>query len=690
MKNTSAWLRFSIAVLVLALVLGAYCPVSAKQKAGHSLDMVVKISKLEQGLKLIDELMLADPANPFGSPTFLLRGMLQGTEWIDPARLIVIGVNSKNAQPEQAVLIPFKQPNEQFRAAYNATAGPDYYVMSLPPGKGPAISKDTEASLVAASKAPAKAFVAVELAVAKLLIGAKGKVEEGLNKIQGTPGDQKPGTDTLTPQELKETLSSVLDTAGQLKTLELAVDLSKTKLSVSMAAEASQGTRLSKIFTRPAETSIVDGYAPKHHVNFRCRSSDFAALLELLDDSFGKIYGKMGVDFSKLATICKGFTGEVAGGMSYGKEGMKIEMISVLKDPKGAPDFLDKVYMPWLIKYGKDMAKTMESQLGKKVQPLHVRTPDTKVAGQKVVGVRAQAPFSFMPTGVSQPANMDQFMNYEMRMTTVGNLLLTAPDDRRIAGLIKVARKLKQRPSKGPFMTVDIDMTAYLGSMMEMMPAAAGTHRPLPQMGRVTTVVNLTDGGINANMSMKVDDIRAMVAHFKNKALIASAAAGVVKPAAVTLPEEKSKPQERKPKTAAQKEAPQEQEPSEAKEQEEAPTEDSAYWYEKGAICAVYGNDKGAVRYFKKAIELAPDSSDAHFSVGVSYGEIGDRDKALASINKAIELGDSKGLYLYGRGRVYLLSGEKDKAVEDFKQAASLGIRDAQGYLENNGNVQAQ
>ena len=111
--------------------------------------------------------------------------------------------------------------------------------------------------------------------------------------------------------------------------------------------------------------------------------------------------------------------------------------------------------------------------------------------------------------------------------------------------------------------------------------------------------------------------------------------------------------------------------------------DDPTYWLNKGAICATYGNDKAAIKHFKKAIQLDPNNASAHFNKGICYGEIGQYDEALLSINKAIDMYPERGSYFYGRGRVYLLSGEKAKAMEDFKRATELDNRDAQNYLQN-------
>ena len=113
-----------------------------------------------------------------------------------------------------------------------------------------------------------------------------------------------------------------------------------------------------------------------------------------------------------------------------------------------------------------------------------------------------------------------------------------------------------------------------------------------------------------------------------------------------------------------------------------AESKDPHYWFQKGALCATYGNNQAAIRYFGKAIALDPGHSGAIFSQGVSYGQLGNYTRAVADINRAIEMEPRNGLYYYGRGRTYLLAGEKDRAMQDFRKAADLGDEDAQAYLK--------
>jgi tetratricopeptide (TPR) repeat protein len=112
------------------------------------------------------------------------------------------------------------------------------------------------------------------------------------------------------------------------------------------------------------------------------------------------------------------------------------------------------------------------------------------------------------------------------------------------------------------------------------------------------------------------------------------------------------------------------------------PVKNADYWFDRGALCATYGNDKAAVKYFHQVIKLDPKRSGAYFGQGISYGQLGEFDKAIPLINKAIEMEPENGLYIYGRGRVHLLAGDEEKAMADFRTAAELDDEDAQAYME--------
>jgi tetratricopeptide (TPR) repeat protein len=117
-------------------------------------------------------------------------------------------------------------------------------------------------------------------------------------------------------------------------------------------------------------------------------------------------------------------------------------------------------------------------------------------------------------------------------------------------------------------------------------------------------------------------------------------------------------------------------------EEKVAPVQNADYWFDKGALCATYGNDAAAIKYFQQVIKLDPKRSGAYFAQGISYGQLGEFDKAIPLVTKAIAMEPQNGLYIYGRGRVHLLAGDQEKAMADLKKAAELDDEDAQAYIK--------
>ena len=109
------------------------------------------------------------------------------------------------------------------------------------------------------------------------------------------------------------------------------------------------------------------------------------------------------------------------------------------------------------------------------------------------------------------------------------------------------------------------------------------------------------------------------------------------------------------------------------------------HWYRRGGLHSAYGAYKAAATSYRKAIELSPRYADAHFQLGVVYGEMRQFEPAIRAMTRAIDLDDDKSAYYYGRGRVYLLAGEEEQAMRDFMEAGFLGNRDARAYLKEAG-----
>ena len=115
--------------------------------------------------------------------------------------------------------------------------------------------------------------------------------------------------------------------------------------------------------------------------------------------------------------------------------------------------------------------------------------------------------------------------------------------------------------------------------------------------------------------------------------------------------------------------------------------EQARQWSEKAQICAAYGNHKAALRYFSRAIALAPDTAYYYFGRGVSLGELGRYADALNDIDHAIMLAPNRPAFFYARGWVHLMAGDRSKALADFKTAAAGGNQDAIAYLARTGEA---
>lgn len=111
-------------------------------------------------------------------------------------------------------------------------------------------------------------------------------------------------------------------------------------------------------------------------------------------------------------------------------------------------------------------------------------------------------------------------------------------------------------------------------------------------------------------------------------------------------------------------------------------TKDFSYWFERGALLSVYGNQDAAVGAFQKAIELEADNAEAHFNLGMAYTEMDEYEKALDAMSRAIELKPGVSRYYYGRGWVHIRSGNRYYGMEDMQIAAELSDRYARKFIE--------
>lgn len=660
---------FQIKLLIMLfsgfLILATARLLMAKQMTDAPLDIIVRIGHLDKTLNLIDDLARSYTNKPELSVGGMLSGFLQGTEWIDPNRLIIIGAMLKEPKPDIAVLIPFQHRNPNFQNAFNASAGPDYYLLTLPPGKS-VQSSDLKTALVSASKSKMKKTLSVEAAVRQIIRKKNEQISEMLGQLEQLPFNQNKKNLPLEPQEIRSLILKMLDTAAQLESFSIGLDFNKISFTSTCEAKAVAGSELAALFTKDVKTSLLDEYKPQFQINFRSHRYNVNGVLELVTNTFGPFYKKIGIDFVSLAEIATHFTGEMAGGFSFEEAGIRFEMINVLKRSEISKDFLETVYIPWLMKFNQSMMTILKSESGEEIKPVFVRTPNSTVDGQAVIGVRTQLPV--LP-GIQQTSGIgisERLLQYDMRMTTVGNLVLTAPDDRRIKELIAISKKLRKKPATGALITVDYDIAGYIGAILAMIPELRDRHPALPRMGMVNLRLDMKNGRAYSSSSIRTEDINTLIRYFKNFTPLNRREKSVAK-----APDKKRAPR----KTAKKQSA--------IKQTVGIPEKDETFWIQKGVYNATYGHEKAALKQFQKALNLNPNNGDILFQQGISYGEIGKYDNAISSINRAISLDSQNAHYYYGRGRVFLLSGQKNKALADFKQAATLGDEDAKRYLKH-------
>jgi hypothetical protein len=253
-----------------------------------------------------------------------------------------------------------------------------------------------------------------------------------------------------------------------------------------------------------------------------------------------------------------------------------------------------------------------------------------------------------------------------MRTAVVGNLLVMAPDDAKLANMIRTAGRLKKKTSHGPMMTTMVDLGKYLSSLARMIPGHGIDPQSIPDLGSVSFVASTGTDRLITSVAMETDDIRMMMAYLQR---MQPGKAGEIPKATAASEKQGSSMAVKQP----------------IKVPEQPIVRDAAYWMEKGQLAATYGVYTPAIEYYKKALAQGTEESRVYFNMGIAYGELGDYSRALDYLSRAIQLVSDQGSYYYGRGRVYLLAGNKDMAMEDFKNAVDLGDLDAIQYMESMG-----
>ena len=95
-----------------------------------------------------------------------------------------------------------------------------------------------------------------------------------------------------------------------------------------------------------------------------------------------------------------------------------------------------------------------------------------------------------------------------------------------------------------------------------------------------------------------------------------------------------------------------------------------------GDVYAQEGNTEGAIREFKKAIEIRPDYADAYHNLANIYHRKGDLKEAVRFYQQALSFNPRLFESHYNLGIIYLNAGELDLARLQLKQALELRPED--------------
>lgn len=115
----------------------------------------------------------------------------------------------------------------------------------------------------------------------------------------------------------------------------------------------------------------------------------------------------------------------------------------------------------------------------------------------------------------------------------------------------------------------------------------------------------------------------------------------------------------------------------EAQESLKSSPQSAKSYIERGIAFRMNGNQKEAINYFTKAIEIDPDSAEAYHNRGLSYAgsKMNRPDLAMADFSKAIEKNPHDGDNYFMRASLYFDQREYDKAWEDINKVKALGLK---------------
>lgn len=497
--------RCAVLCLLFTLGAGAFLPAAGAAEP----PLLVKIGDVERLIRDVEALTPAD--SPVRAQVGMLRALVGGTGWLDPARPVVAGVLEGGPSPALVALVPYAAPNPQFQAAFGAAAREGYYLLSFPPRPGapPAVDPALEQALVRASAVRPPANLVLEIPAALLAARMKPQLDAALAKIgEAEPAPRAPGAATIPPEEIRAMMGDMLGLLGQAETLRLGMEVEGEALSLVLDVEAGRDTALGRLFVDPGGEMRLGEVAADMPLRFRSRAPEMSGMMELAELVYGRLYRRLGFDPGELSALAEAFTGEMSGGMRIDREGIAMRGIYVLCPGVDGDAYIEKTYLPFLDRYAGRVAALAAAEDQAPAGALYERTADSTVAGLRVVGLRMNP--GALP-GAGAGDNPLGKVPLEMRMAASGDLLLFASSDAGIADLAARTTALAPVPAAGPTSLMEIDLGALFAGIRTLAPPGAGAGALPPLSGKMTVEVDMRDGGMHSRTRFDIGPLTRMM-----------------------------------------------------------------------------------------------------------------------------------------------------------------------------------
>lgn len=497
--------------LLVVLVAGFISAAAEAQEAGsQSPLLLIKIRNVEQFITDAGRLM-PQVANQLAT----VRMVLQGTDWIDAGRSLTIGVAQDGATSRAILLVPFRTANAGFQAALNAKARQDYYIASIPPQPAGEVNPEIEEALRKASLIPAFGSISLEASMGRILAMIEPQMEAALKKVDASqlPKTGQPGLPPVDPQII---LRDMLGVLRQVETVRMGVGLDGDLLTLQYDMNAMPNTMLAGIMVDPKRDTRLMNYPVDLPVQFRTRAPDFAGMMELTKLVYGQLYRQLGINLDEIAELNNSFTGEFAGGMSIDAGGLALEAIYVLKSGIDGKDFVNKMYLPWMERYGGQISEMAAKQNANLQGPIYKRTADSVVDGIEVTGLKIDLS-ALMPSGEKAIPGLEK-LALEMRIAAAGDLMFVASDDAKMAAAIRKSRSLATAPAQGPTTLVNIKLGSLIKGIQSFLAVKKDQPAALENLGDLAIKAEVRDGKMTTRMSLNVDEIGKLMSAFQTPA----------------------------------------------------------------------------------------------------------------------------------------------------------------------------